>query len=295
MKTIQEDVHGCLKVINLEFDSYEAFLSDALDPINTNPWDRRASQATGGDYGRKWSGTDTFDEAVTLARTGWAQGRKLMVQGLADAAMVSAVQTAPALVYDVGGMYPDIQRYLSGDPAAMVDMGDMEVKARPITRIWFPRAVSAGVKVRESRNYGIALLSHVDRLEEQGHSVELTCVMTAKGWRNDLFNISINVKRAGEPLDLDRAAFVMAHPAFFRRLCFNLIEKHTDKESFNGGYGSPCRLPKAMVDAGVNYLPGIDYSNTEAWETIETAVKQMNRYVGPEGQGIEVEDKLGQG
>jgi hypothetical protein len=42
--------------------------------------------------------------------------------------------------------------------------------------------------------------------------------------KNLHLDANVCVKRAGEPVDLDRLAYAVAHPAFFRRLGFRFME-----------------------------------------------------------------------
>lgn len=47
-----------------------------------------------------------------------------------------------------------------------------------------------------------------------------------------------DLSKAGELLDLDRAAFALAHPSTLRRLCFAIAEQHKELESsMHVGYG----------------------------------------------------------
>jgi hypothetical protein len=95
--------------------------------------------------------------------------------------------------------------------------------------------------------YGAALLAFVDGLEQADIRTELHICYACRAMNGkDLGSFLIKFKKAEEALDLDKAAFILASPAMFRRLVFSLYEMYFPKQ-FENGYGIP-RDPVAGDD-----------------------------------------------
>jgi len=99
---------------------------------------------------------------------------------------------------------------------------------------------NAGTTSTECYHHGVAILSALDTLEAQGLRVELTVIDSAESsvLPGTVRNTMWRIKEACQPLDLDRLAFVLAHPAFLRRLCFRETERHAeDYAAYSLNYG----------------------------------------------------------
>lgn len=255
-----------------EFRSWFDFVMCAADD-STPRWAKLASRRfdTSG-----WAGTTTFKEALDMAlRTGWPEGRKL----LSD--MMVAVAPTPkayeSLVFEVAGAFPCVPVYCAGDPACMMlDPGADLRTSKPIVRIDYSNNALSNVTPESMMLRGAAVLSLASALEHQGLSVELRIVGTSIGTNlKDKFRHMIVYKEAGQPLDLDRAAFALAHPAVFRRLVFSINEQHLDLEpTFGANYGSTCHTEPADPTSG---KPGgaIFIPSTMGGETPDTARKAV--------------------
>lgn len=277
------------------FDSLGELLAEVNGPVRQS-WERNPYYTPHSESERqfKFTMTQNWREACNLAVKGWPEGLKNMVRDLGKASLFTSHERVPTVSYDVGGMVPDVPRFVAGDPFNMMDFGYDESKSRPIVRLWVPRTLSGSVSTQSAVNYGVAVLSHIDRLEEQGFSVELTLVSCSRDSDDKtLYSIQfVTAKRAGDPLDLDTLAFMLAHPSYQRRFIFAMYDRFMP-QSWQCYYGYPVRLPAGLVEPGVNYLPGLSHYDERSFATIESAVETMNTYIGPAGQGIEVETKDG--
>jgi hypothetical protein len=263
------------KIVALHFENFEAYLADTQ--TDRSKWSknrkRYSRDDTCGGQGAKWAG-GTWAEVNQAAREGWKDGRARMVAGLERANTLNKPAPRRSRGYDVAGAYPHVARAVAGDPCSMVSLGDCTVAARPIVRLVIPRGASCVVKPHQMENYGIALLSHVDAMENEGYSVEITTTDTSHGYDGVLLDVRCIAKRAGEPLDLDRLAFILAHPGMFRRLGFTFVENYMS-EQWAMGYGSPIRLKPEQLDADQNYVPGIDYTAGHKFDTLESALETL--------------------
>lgn len=249
------------------YDTLGSFIADAKrTPLNSGP----SSRSTSSEFSSNWSGTNTFDEAVNLAVNGWPEGCKRLMQAMA-AAQSSPAMT-PALVMDVAGAYPIAALAAAGDPCSMVDLQPVEERVRPIVRLVVQRGGSSAYSAEEFMNYGAAVLSYIEGLEAANFRVEIEVAFAAKIPPIDHY-LSVIVKRAEEPMEMDRLAYVLTHPAFFRRIAFAVKEstpgvaEHLNTQAY--GFSRSPREdevdPKQIIVPGVNMVkPGAKELKTPA-------------------------------
>lgn len=229
-----------------------------------------SSREESGPFGEKWSGTSTFAEAIDLAVNGWAEGCKRLMTAMAAAQ--SAPSLTPALVMDVAGAYPIAALAAAGDPCSMVDLQPVEDRVRPIVRLVVQRGGSAAYDPEEFMNYGAAVLSYIEGLEAASFRVEIEVAFAANIPPVDHY-LSVIVKRAEEPLEIDRLAYVLTHPAFFRRIGFAVkestpgIAEHLHAQAY--GFSRSPRPeevdPRQIILPGVNMVsPGSKVLKTPA-------------------------------
>jgi hypothetical protein len=225
-----------------------------------------------------WHGTETWEEAVEMALgRGWPEGRRLLSEALV------AVSPRPhpyeSLEFSVAGAFPAVPNYCAGDPECMViDPGSTLRNPKPVVTIDYNHWVHAGVSTESMMLRGAAVISLANELEQRGISTILRIVGATKDRDynqhqsvEQTWAYTIVFKRAGEFLDLDRAAFAIAHPACMRRLAFALLEQHADlKSSMQIGYGRPT-YENPIPDSDAIYIPGASGRETpdSARKTVE--------------------------
>ena len=101
--------------------------------------------------------------------------------------------------------------------------------------------------------------SLIDKLEDAGMSCAITlCEYTDASQGKGKFLIEFPIKKAGQPLDIDRCAYAMVHPSMLRKICFALTETEPKAEGgWSGGYGRPIELPYHMRH-GCVYFPNYE-------------------------------------
>lgn len=241
---------------NFTFDSVESFAREASRGAAGEgaAWTRnRQSKGKNADF----SGTESFEEAARLARHGWPEGRARMVKGVEAVASSPAFERAAALFFDVAGAYPVAALAAAGVPECMVSPAPVSERARPIVRIAVSGSVSYNYGANEIFAYGAALLGVIDALETAEFRVELSVIFPAKAYNGDKLCVAVRIKDAPDALDLDRAAFMLAHASTLRRLVFGVMEATLSCEVWGSGYGTP-RTPERGLDGdeGVIFLPG---------------------------------------
>jgi hypothetical protein len=206
----------------------------------------------------EFSGTRTFDQALNLAEKGWPEGRAKLMTAMASAQ--SSPTFTPAITMDVAGAYPIAALAAAGDPCSMVDLAPVEDRVRPIVRLLIQRAGSSAYDVNEFTSYGAAVMSYVEGLEGAGFRCEITLCFASDLKSDGDQCTTVLVKRAEEPIELDRMAFVMVHPAMFRRICFAVFETIPGLSQVleKNGYGYSRNPRSEEAERGQCIIPGIN-------------------------------------
>jgi hypothetical protein len=214
----------------VRFDSFEKFIEQAL--VVPKKQDSSSSRQTreGKD---PWHGTNTFEQAVEIAKKGWAEGaaEALKIRATVEAAVRDLINARSTVYsYDVAGEFVDVGRFLSGEPECFgIEFNDGGSIARPVVKIVANLAASGSVTPKSLFIRGAAIVAAIDILEALGRRVEAWVAhgsARGRGVNAGAHETHVLVKRADQPLDVDRLAFAVAHPACLRRLCFSVMEQH---------------------------------------------------------------------
>lgn len=238
-----------------------------------------------------WDLNCGFEGAIKLAREGWAEGAdvvKKLSSRLFDRVATMVDREYP--VYDVEGHGIDVARYLDGEPECWMRMETRvtEGSGRRIYRLVFNMTASAGVSAATMLAKGSAVVALSELLEFAGHGVEITCALINSGVTSQF----VRIKDADQPLDINRIAFAIAHPAMFRRLGFSLLE-HLDAATRQklgitsyGGYGRVAEAVKE--DRGDIYIGGSVWGEPQ-WESMEAAEAWVIKSLGEQGIQLDKE------
>lgn len=230
----------------------------------------------------KFTGTDSLEEAIGLARRGWRGGTAEIERLRASIdKLISGSVPMYEPYYDVTGDCIDVGRFVVGEPEdfmTLVDNGLRRESPSPkIVRIVNNISASAGIGTETILRRGAALIVLIDVLERHGIRcrVDLSHCTQTRVRSGDRLEHYVTVKEDGEPISIDKLAFFMAHGSALRRIMFSVVEHEstTIRESFRigrdqgGGYG----YPGQSSDQGDIYLDrilsAVDWSEelTLAW------------------------------
>lgn len=212
------------------FETFEKFLEQAL--VVPKKQDSCSSRVDRGQYD-DWAGTQTFEQAVELARRGWPEGaaKALELRAEVESAVRDLINArSTSYTFDVAGEFVDVGRFLSGEPECFgSESQDYGNNAKPVVKIVANLAASGAVSPQSLFVRGAAIVAAVDILEALGRRVEVWASKGSarvRGSDNGAYETHVLVKKADQPLDIDRLGFVIAHPASLRRLFFSLMEQH---------------------------------------------------------------------
>jgi hypothetical protein len=261
--------HQDSRLIVREFDSFYDFVTCAADH-SLRKWGTTVScqSSRGPDHSTPWYASASMEDAVDMAlHRGWPEGRKLLSTVLAQ--VITQPIPFRSQSYDVGGAYPSVPAYCAGDPACMIEFQNNHILSRPVVSVDYKCNASASIKAQSIMFYGAAMLSLVLELEALGYSVELRITSDISAFIGPSLRTSFIYKRAGENLDIDRAAFAIAHPSVLRRFTFAIEEQHQElRAGYQVGYGSPATLVHNENDLTIK-IPAL-HRNIDA-----TAAKQL--------------------
>ncbi|MEV0073962.1 hypothetical protein [Amycolatopsis sp. NPDC050768] len=256
--------------------SWHEFVESATAPPTI---DAPGSRETGTD----WPGA-TWEEALRLAVDGWPVALEeagITVDELRAGAGLGHQVTELQPSWDVTGSEVDIGAYLSGVPECMVDAVPRQTSRRgKVVTFLIPAAYSNRIAHDVIINRGLALVTLCAAIIDAGHSVEVWSGFTGMFTiaREKLRTHAVaRVISAGEPLDVGRLIFGVAHPAMLRRLWLGVWDAQPAAvaqtvNDHNFGIACDCRpddLPAEVTDPYVfPYLTEQD----RQWDDLPTAL-----------------------
>lgn len=243
-----------------EFNSVGEFLAYNQDHRKTGKNRYRASEKAEDDG---WYGTETIDEAIELATSGWHN--RPNVKGLSKQITSSTTaQINVATTYnDVCGSYVDVGAFVEGVPENMVQFAEAE--APRIVRIGINLSSNCQQDEKTFKLRGAITLAIVDKLAEAGYGCELFVYTVSKCRFKGTHSEKLVIKQADQHLDLDALTFWCCHPSALRRLMFANWETEKDQSKYDlgNGYGLPmsldeapkCTQEKMQADINIDTVP----------------------------------------
>lgn len=192
-----------------------------------------------------WSGSHTMEEAIEVARFGWEEGRKYLQQRIGEIAVDQLIgdHTVVNQRYQLAGDEVDIDRYLIGEPEQMIEYyTEPERNGKHVT-ILANIGVPATVQPQQIMRRGGAMYAAMEALRSNGYSTGLSVADVTVAGLNQIEHF-IPITKPGEYLDIDTAAFCLAHPSFPRRGLFAALEheslglRHSMGITRDGTYGA---------------------------------------------------------
>jgi hypothetical protein len=227
-----------MKIIREEFAS----VGDRLQAARRES--RGSKVSRDGHFDVNWYGGVTFDEALSLAESGWPEGAARVAK--LSASIVSrvaphATSATSAVQYDVTGQWVDVGLFLSGEPECFgYETQDESRLSSPVVRLAFNCSSSSSVTAEKLARRGIVAAAAIDVLESAGRRVEVLLLHgeTYFGGEKEYHSVT-RLKDAGQPLDIDKVAFALGHAATLRRIGFAVAEG----AGIDIGRCRPCAVP----------------------------------------------------
>ena len=229
-----------IKIVKEHFKS----ISEMMDILDKRPNNEimKGSDSSSRKGDKEWYGTESYEEASQLMRTGYTKILPRIKEGLAKSAKVlskhfSATDLRRPRNLPVG-FIPNIPNSILNLPDSMIDI-KLTPQKRKTLNIIYVMAGSCGCKAEMWIKAGIALLTAIKIIERKGISVKIDVSFYCGTENDETVMGSVTVKHYGQPLDIQKLCFPLAHPSMFRRIGFKFLETTpiVTKENFRYGYG----------------------------------------------------------
>ena len=260
-----------LTLEEIRFDSW----GDYLAHVSQTPTSPREMSK---DNTFSFTETASYEQAMQMANEGWASA-EADARKLSNAIMrrVGSVVERDEELFDVEGQGIDIGLFNSGLPEHWVRYEQHFQEAPgPIVRIVFNAAASGGISTRSMISKGAAVAGLIECIELSGKSVELwMAIVISAGY--EALELRVKVKDAGQPLDMGRVMFALAHPSSLRRLGFRVVELSQHKNWSAANYGFPADIADGR-DKGDLYIAKSYYGEpqwTDEQETIKWVIETL--------------------
>ena len=245
MKIVSGNTKKHIRVKHDDFDSYLDYVFNTPVKAGNGRDSKNADATERWDFGVGWDG------AVELASKGWEQGVKNMnkYRELVDVPEHTDRGMHMRSFNDLSGDEVDVGLYLSGEPECMTDYRlQLTPSYGKVANIVVNLSTSCSVSAKTMSLRGSAACILIDALEGAGVRCEVTLVTLCC----QHITSEVVVKKPDEHMEPDRMAFMLAHPATFRRFGFKEMETFDGKVgqlTRNRTYGRPRNLPEKEREA----------------------------------------------
>ena len=233
----------------------------------------------------KWAGGLTWQQAKTMALSGWREGLIEVDKYRARISPIIAQKVLrPLQVYSMVGHYVDVGSFLANDPECFITR-EYEERNYPgrIYRVVCSISFSATITAETIIQRGAMVCALVDAIEYAGHRAEVVCNTATCAWddersrqgknkANGWFEASVVVKKASQPLEMSDLAFGLAHPAMLRRIMFSVAELVGWSDQVSN-YGSPAEAS----DKGDIYIQEVFSGTVPDDQAIEWVLGELER------------------
>lgn len=230
------------KIVYESFDSIAQLLT-ALEsrPNNSVFASTRESHKVGnGDF----AGTETYEEAITLARTGWAEPlERLKEVSRAAGIKTNVVADKNRPITGVVGYAPCVPNAIRGLPNSMIMTEHVPSKVKAVTIVYSPCDVG-GASTESYIKAGVAVLGMVQQLELAGYRVRLQAEFKSSKENNEYAIVRVTLKDWRHPVDLKKLTFPLANSAMQRRIGFHWMETVPTLTEMGWNWGYGCTISK---------------------------------------------------
>lgn len=207
-----------------------------------------------------WDLETNFEQATEFLNSGWTEGAEKVAELSAELGVENLVdQSATILEPDFSGSILDVGEYINGNPEHFLEYTESEVP-KAVVKICAPLTIAGREDAQSLINRGVAMLALIDAIELTGASTE---VWINVYFETRSFNVltELKIKSSEEPFDVDKLAFIIAHPVFFRRIYFGFVENMNERivgrVVNGGGYGRPETYKSEDYDILPDYNPDL--------------------------------------
>jgi hypothetical protein len=267
-------------------DTY--FLMNSADEIERACTTHEAQYSRGG----SWYGNVSFEDAIRKTHSGdqaLVAPSDLLISQLED----QIVHTKKwRNVDDVVGAIANVPAFIAGVPQCMRRRQRLDHDDAPVT-IFMDLTSSAGISAQDLLKRGTAILAFA-RLLCEHRAVELWGGISIGegGWGGKAWSNTVGWRIDTTPLDLARAAFLLAAPAMARGIGYALGEKTSSRGSWGGSWPfgnhdkhvatQAERLQRALGNSELLLVPPIYLNDPLTQDPVGWIKRELSQYVHTE-------------
>lgn len=265
-----------------KFDTVQELMNFCSEDKNNVPYKKRSSDSCHvPDH--DWDLNTGIKGARELIESGWEQGTKDVISFNGEIMGKSDYVELPSFEPAELGEMVEPGEYFAGNPECFYTQEIVEQK-KPVVKIGLHVSISWTYTSQDLINRGGAMLSLIEMIENQRINTELWGIILSTTKRKRLC-YEVCIKKSSEPFDIDKLAFILAHPAMFRRIGFSLMECDTSevRELHNvpGYYG---RYSETLESNEYDLIPEYSPNSFKTKEKARTWIKEC-----AVNAGIEIE------
>lgn len=234
---------------------------------------------------REFTGVWGMSEALIIARTGWSDGVKKAMEAL-EVIETDHASTRQRKAVLAGGRV-NVGRMLTGDPLHMIRR--TRQPSKKVITLFVELGASAVIEQENLIIRAAAVAAMCDILETNEYSCEVVGVHSTRT-RTDsepLFQTTVELKSAGEHLNLNDLVFALGHPAMLRRLIhgINTMNPKTRPYLSSMGIPSPAFTDEHPTATGEFCISKIapDVQDQITGKTFKDRVRSMFPLIVPAG------------
>lgn len=202
---------------------------------------------------KKFTQTESFEEADGLMLGGWADGAK-DIRAYMDKNALNPTAKRVETYGSVVGFAPSVGRYLAGVPKNMMARKTMAKPTKVVT-IMYNISIDYSVPSKDIKKTSAKLLNVLLGLENNGFKLNIWTILISKAGV-EYCGFAAKIKSAGQRFNILKMSYPLAHPSFLRRHGLASIERAgVDLNNNWRGYGTPVIAPEEIKKAFSGLLP----------------------------------------
>ena len=228
-----------------------------------------------------WHGTKTWEEANELLISGDAKSAEMIRTSGQIRTPKRTNVNRPIPTCNVYGYLPHIPNYVAGIPTDMINHRSIVAKQKVITII-VAGAVNWTWSAQKLADVNAKVVTAIRMIEAGGVRCNLYSYYGAYEGKESVGAL-VKVKDSGRYLEIEKMAYAMVNPAFFRRHFFRFLEtrKELTDRVWLSTYGRPARMGdcKEMLESEHvkwHFLCHIDELKDESPKDIKAMFERGN-------------------
>lgn len=223
------------------FESFNS-VADFINTLGSRPTKEGWGHLTSQEKGDRWTTTNDYEEATSLALYGDRKASEKVAKSLKKIKAQSPCteERATAKVRrTVAGSRPCVPAAIQGHPCSMYRRSIVKV-SKPVVTVYYSISMHGGTSAETLVEAGAKVAQAIQTVERSGVRVNLYAGNTSCTSSQSI-GCFVRIKDSAKDFDLLRMAYPIVNPSFFRRHWFRWAETKSELKTgeWQFGYGRP--------------------------------------------------------